>query len=439
MSEPRRLNVPVRAIAIFVCVATLMALALPSTARPVKKEYDATLSPASGPGQTQTSLTVTISDVTSSQHPIGSANVTIPSGFTGIGAPSITAVPSGKTWTATLAGSVLQLRSSLGSQLSPGQSVSVTFSATTPCPEGAYNFGFQVKQSNDFNGQGNDIVSGPPTVAFTVSGGCTPTPTGDHLAFGQQPSDFLAGQEMSPAVTVRVEDASNNLVTDFVGTVSLAFGSNPDGSVLFNSGPVAVSGGVATFPNLGVNKPTLGTISGYTLVASSSPALTTATSSPFAITGMSDLCELETCTANTGDLNAGTAADNWIGRVTLDAGQCLDTSCYLTAYEVADCPEGYVCETNLFVFIPPSNQTGLTTVQITCDTTICPNVGPPGAGEPVFKQLDNGDVVELPRCHNSPPSGDDLTFGCITDIIRTRPGDTVYTIVLPEGDPAIFK
>ncbi|MGH2785130.1 MAG: hypothetical protein ACRDJ1_07695 [Actinomycetota bacterium] len=416
-----------------------MALALPAAARPTKKEYDATLAPSAGPGQTQTSLTVTISAVPSSQSPVGSANVSIPAGFTGIGSPSISAVPAGKSWTATLSGSTIQLRSAASSQLAPGQSVSVTFTATTPCPEGVYNFGLQVKQSNDFNGQGNDIVSGPPVVGFTVNGGCTPTPTGDHLAFGQQPSDFLAGQEMSPAVTVRVEDASNNLVTDFTGTISLAFGTNPDGSVLFNSGPSTVSGGIATFPNLGVNKPTLGTISGYTLIASSSPALTTATSTPFAITGMSDLCELETCTANTGDLNAGTAADNWIGRVTLDAGECTDTSCYLTAYEVGTCPEGFVCETNLFVFIPPSNQTGLTTVQITCDTTICPNVGPPGAGEPVFKQLDNGDVVELPRCHFSPPAAEDLTYGCISEIIRTRPGDTIFTILLPEGDPAIFK
>lgn len=437
MSERRRPSILSRALSIAVVLASLMALALPATARPVKKEYDASLSPSAGPGQTQTSLTVTITDVPTSQHPVGSANVTVPSGFSGVGTPSISAAPSGKTWTATLVGSTIQLRSTSGSQLAPGESVSVTFTATTPCPEGVYNFGLQVKQSNDFNGQGNDIVSGPATLGFTVNGGCTPA--GNHLAFGQQPSDFLAGQEMAPAVTVRVEDASNNLVTGFVGTVSLSFGTNPDGSVLFNSGPVAVAGGVATFPNLGVNKPTLGTISGYTLVASSSPSLAPATSNPFAITGMSDICELETCTANTGDLNAGTAADNWIGRVTLDAGECVDTSCYLTAYEVAACPEGYVCETNLFVFIPPSNQTGLTTVQITCDTTICPNVGPPGAGEPVFKQLDNGQVVELPRCHFSPPAAEDLTYGCISEIVRTRPGDTVFTILLPEGDPAIFK
>ena len=416
-----------------------MALALPATARPVKKEYDASLAPSAGPGQTQTSLTVTIGSVASSQHPVGSANVSIPAGFTGVGSPSISAAPAGKSWTATLNGSIIELRSAASSQLAPGESVSVTFTATTPCPEGVYNFGLQVKQSNEFNGQGNDIVSGPPVVGFTVSGGCDPTPTGDHLAFGQQPSDFLAGQEMAPAVTVRVEDASNNLVTDFNGTISLAFGSNPDGSVLFNSGPVGVSGGIATFPNLGVNKPTLGTITGYTLVASSDPALATATSVPFAITGMSDICELETCTANTGSLSGATSSDNWIGRVTLDAGQCLDTSCYLTAYEETTCPEGFTCQTNLFVFIPPSNQTGLTTVQIACDSSICPVTGPPGGSGKLFKQLDNGDVVVLERCHNSPPSGEDLTHGCITEITRNRPGDTIFTIVLPEGDPKIFK
>ncbi|HJR18906.1 MAG TPA: hypothetical protein VJ922_04225 [Actinomycetota bacterium] len=387
---------------------------------------------------TQTSLTVTISNVATSQHPIGSVNVTIPDGFTGVGSPSISAVPSGKSWTATLNGAVIQLRSAMGSQISPGESVSVTFAATTPCPEGVYNLGLQVKQSNDFNGQGNDIVSGPATVGFTVNGGCTPA--GHHLAFGQQPTDIFSDATMTPTVTVRVEDATNALVTGFSGTVSLAFGSNPGGSTLIGGGPVAVSGGIATFPALTAVQAATGTISGYTLIATSDPAVTSATSSAFAVTGQSVFCEFETCTATSGNFNNPTAAENWIGKVTIETGDCPDTSCFVTAYEEATCPESFTCKTDLFVYVPPVNEQGLIVVQIICHSSICPNTGVPGGTDPVYKQLDNGDVIVLERCHNSPPSGEDLVQGCITEIIRNRPGHTIYTIVLPAaGDPKIFK
>jgi hypothetical protein len=48
--------------------------------------------------------------------------------------------------------------------------------------------------------------------------------------------------------------------------------------------------------------------------------------------------------------------------------------------------------------------------------------------------------VVLHRCHNSPPSGEDLIQGCITEIKRTRPGDTLFTIAIPAGaDPKVFK
>ncbi|MEX2555822.1 MAG: hypothetical protein WEB06_09330 [Actinomycetota bacterium] len=430
-------SIALRALTVSVAVVTLMALATTGFARPVKKEFDASIAPGGGPGQTATSLTVTITNLPTSQHPVGSANITIPPGFTGIGTPTISSAPSGKSWTATLNGGVIELRSASGSQLAPGESVAVTFVATTPCPEGAYAFGVQAKQSNNFNGQGNDIVTGPSTLTFTVSGGCEPAAV--HLAFGQQPTDVISGATMTPAVTVRVEDASNNLVTGFSGTVSLALGANPGSSTLFGGGPVAVSNGVATFDGLMATKTTVGTVTGHTLVATSDPSVTSATSGAFAVTGMSSDCEFELCTGNSGILSNASSSDNWIGKVEVDTGECPEHPCLLTVYEQTTCPEGFTCKSNLLTFIPPANAQGLTTVTIACDTTICPNVGPPGNGEPLYKVLANGTVVVLDRCHNSPPSGDDLTNGCIVEVIRTRPGDTVFTILLPEGDPAIFK
>ena len=101
------------------------------------------------------------------------------------------------------------------------------------------------------------------------------------LAFGVQPSSATAGANIAPAVTVRIEDASGNLVTTDNSTqVSLAIGTNPPGTgVLTGGGATTASGGVATFSGLSIDK--VG--SGYTLTASSSP-LAGATSNTFDIT-----------------------------------------------------------------------------------------------------------------------------------------------------------
>src|SRR5213075_3160304 len=102
----------------------------------------------------------------------------------------------------------------------------------------------------------------------------------DHLTFLQQPTDAVAGVAISPAITVRVEDAFANLVTSDTRNVTLAIATNAGGGTLSGTATVAASGGVATFSTLSINK----TGTGYTLGATSSPALTAATSSGFNIT-----------------------------------------------------------------------------------------------------------------------------------------------------------
>src|SRR5207247_1040285 len=117
-------------------------------------------------------------------------------------------------------------------------------------------------------------VSGSATV--TVS---NVTQAGTHLAFLQKPASAAAGSPISPAVTVEVLDGNNNVVTtDHSDQVTLALGANPGGGTLRGTTTVTVSGGVATFGNLSVNK----TGSGYTLQASSN-GLGTAASGPFTI------------------------------------------------------------------------------------------------------------------------------------------------------------
>jgi hypothetical protein len=100
-----------------------------------------------------------------------------------------------------------------------------------------------------------------------------------QLAFAQQPSNTTAGALISPAVRVAIEDQFGNVVTGNNSTVSVAIASNPGGGTLSGTTTVTAVSGVATFPNLSINK--AGT--GYTLAASDG-ALTGATSNAFNIT-----------------------------------------------------------------------------------------------------------------------------------------------------------
>jgi hypothetical protein len=99
-----------------------------------------------------------------------------------------------------------------------------------------------------------------------------------RLAFAVQPATASAGAAISPAVTVRIEDASGNLTTS-TASVTLAIAANPASGTLSGTATRAAVGGVATFSGLAIDN--AGT--GYTLGATSG-ALTTATSSAFDIT-----------------------------------------------------------------------------------------------------------------------------------------------------------
>src|SRR5437763_8226646 len=102
----------------------------------------------------------------------------------------------------------------------------------------------------------------------------------DHLAFLQQPTNTVAGVAISPAITVRVEDAFNNLVTSDTRNVMLAIGTNAGGGTLSGTATIAASGGIATFSTLSIDK----TGTGYTLAATSTPSLTDASSATSNIT-----------------------------------------------------------------------------------------------------------------------------------------------------------
>ncbi len=99
-----------------------------------------------------------------------------------------------------------------------------------------------------------------------------------QLVFNPSPSDSETGVAFPTQPVVEVQDAGGNLVTAYVGNVTLAIGTNPSGGTLAGTLVVAVSGGKATFSGLSIDN--VG--DGYTLQATSG-ALTPATSDPFDI------------------------------------------------------------------------------------------------------------------------------------------------------------
>src|SRR5207253_2987090 len=105
-------------------------------------------------------------------------------------------------------------------------------------------------------------TAGGQTVTVTYTGNAAVTATtgtitvsaaaANKVIFGQQPTNATAGVAISPAVTVKVEDQFNNVVTSDSSTVTLTLstGTFEGGS---STASVAASSGVATFSALKID------------------------------------------------------------------------------------------------------------------------------------------------------------------------------------------
>ena len=116
---------------------------------------------------------------------------------------------------------------------------------------------------------------GATSAAFTVAPAAA-----THLAFTVQPTNVTAGNTFTPVVRVNAQDAFGNMVTTFAGVVTMAItpGTGTSGAILSGTTAELPVGGVATFPNLNIDK--AGT--GYTLSATAT-GLTSAVSATFNI------------------------------------------------------------------------------------------------------------------------------------------------------------
>jgi hypothetical protein len=230
-----------------VAALLIAALLTPVAGAAPNKPFSADVLPTCVAGGSTTGFTLTLRNETATQR-LGSANVTPPNGFVLLSATPPASVASGN---------ILALRNL---NVGPGGVVTVSFSATTPSTPGEYSWNrtadgssIIAKQANDYNGPpGNDLTFRAATShVSTFVGTC-------ELIYVTQPQDAevfanITSVQFAPAgapVQIAVEDGFGNVVTTFVGSISLGIvpGTGTSGTSLIPAVPsVAAVGGLATF------------------------------------------------------------------------------------------------------------------------------------------------------------------------------------------------
>jgi hypothetical protein len=246
------------------------------------KCYLTAVAPNSVAAGVSQAFTVTVTNEAATQT-LGSVQVTAPGGFVVTGA-------SGGTASHTTTSALF-----LNLGLNPGQSAPLTIDATAPCSGGAAGWSVEAKQSNQFNGSGNDFVLDPASsLATAVSGSCS-------LAFGNQPNGTAVGMPITTKVggtgdpvSVEVLDGNGNLLTSSTAAVTVAIGANPGSGTLSGATTVNASGGVASFPGLSINQ----TGAGYTLGATSLGITPAPPSNYFDIWGALQSCSGPQCSGS---------------------------------------------------------------------------------------------------------------------------------------------
>jgi hypothetical protein len=391
-----------------------------------------------------------------SPQSLGSANITVPSGYT-LNSGSLSGAG-----TATKAGNTLQLRNLA---LAPGATRDVTINITAPCAAaGAATWTVVVKQANNFSGPpGNDFVrkAGTSAPSTTVSA------TACLLRFANQPNttetDGLirdGHDSTGDAITVEIYDPGTGQVVNVNAAVTVTLGFNPAGGTLSGGTGNAVAG-VATFPNLSIDTP-----GPYKLKASSPAASNEPLSDQFMVSDTVAECQGAGCTftenqggnSYTTTPKTGTAGALWATSLNLPG---LKVSCEFSPYDYeAD------RQPNAVWFVYDDGTAGsLKTITIVIDKSIVQETPENGASkyrvcysspdpftdrfgnqaplDPWLTPDENGDVGPrtyfggdwytglLPDCGNkkNPPAP------CVLSWSGEGAGDRVGVFVAPPGDP----
>src|SRR5262249_26423027 len=158
----------------------------------------------------------------------------------------------------------------------PASGASGSFSNSTASISGTTDANGQVSEAFTANTQAGSYTvtaadAGSDSVSFSLTNDPGPA---SKLVFGVQPSTTTAGNAISPAVTVKVEDQYGNVVTSDSSNVTI--GSSTTAFTTSSTLTVAAKSGVATFSN--IDPTTAGTSN---TLSASDGSLTGATSNPF--------------------------------------------------------------------------------------------------------------------------------------------------------------
>ena len=307
------MTMPIRALrlALLAALIGVAALALPAAdAQTTTKPYSVVLSPSSVASGDRTTITATVKNLASRQT-LGSANVTPPGGYRVVSATISKPPPA----SVSVVDNVVQLRT-LG--LGKNQSLVVTMTVDVPCAAGTSRWTPAAKQSNQFNGTGNDftLTEGLSQLNTTATGSC-------GLAFVTQPAETRVGERITG---VPLDPTGAQVAVRHVdGAGATRSSSSP---VTLTSSPGTLAGtstaaaveGVATFGDISLASP-----GSYTLTASSTGSPST-TSNEFAVRDESTT----TCQDNvdcTGTLTrTGTLPDGqtYVERLQVTAGDNPD-------------------------------------------------------------------------------------------------------------------
>jgi hypothetical protein len=254
--------------------------------------------PAPPPAGGTVPFKFTVTNEASTQQ-VGSFQITAPANFVITGAS--VSPPSTASFTPS---SALFVNLSVA----PSMSITVTVNAVLPCSNSSYTWGIEVKQSNNFRGiPGNDFQIDPASagnLSGTPSGSCSLafTSDGQPAGAGIAPAKIAADfNSQGGPVKVGLLDASGQLITSSAATgpvsVTVKIDSNPGGGSLpLGTTTEPVSGGVASFPALSIDKQGVG----YTLIATASiPGISTSEPSAFfTIFGSLKHCAASSCSAS---------------------------------------------------------------------------------------------------------------------------------------------
>lgn len=439
-----------------------MALAGTAGAATTIKPYGATIAANAVPGDPAAdvfagatpSVAITITNRASEQR-LGSVDVAIPAGITVTTTPSLASSQAPFTGTAAQAGGVVQLRNL---SLNPGNSATLTFGTRVECsPTNApYVFSTAVKQSNDFNGSGNDFVISGPQPGVDVLGTCT-------LAFGAQPADSQRSTNITSEVflptgapvTVRVLDGSGgSLVSWWPTRVTLSLDTNPGALSGYVQAPPTA--GVASFSDTLAGAPKVDvSAAGYRFTATST-GLAPTTSTPFDIVDSGQRCvanPLVPCTALTSNDKSSAKVQGFAD----NDGDILRVSLGASTTPAFECA-GYTSTTETLEFdlttLAGGAAGGPKTVTMTlkaafatrsasqydaCYSAPYPFTIKSGTTTPGV-DTDGDTVVDtyiglLPNCARG--SGGTVVPPCVTSKVRDRAGNIVLTIVTPAGDPLV--